>query len=636
MKATKEISRLDARCPVCKRAASRAEIELTFEYNCRKCGTFRISSPAERLLKKELVGKKASRQAVARKIRRVASELGGAPTFELRTVEKLFATLDLPSRYLSPAVTLLSHLEGMSGPGGREFLDADCWSAIADVENPQCVIDLIEQLEADGLICAKWRGSTVSLEITEAGELRTHGVRFRLREKHPASKLRVRALQIKGSRCFGKRQSLDLVGPDGKIAQWTVLLGQNGVGKTTLLQAIALLFPIMQSEKKGPQLGVDLLRSRITEEQFHGPKKNDHMEIDLFCSTDSSDFQIGNEIATSTSGDASSSSRLTEVLLYEGDVLLQEGSSGSFTRAGSYVQGLPPLIVGYGAARLPTHMAFSAVEQKAGGSIDNLFNPNEPLRAAEDWLLRADYAARFSDFKDDETRKRLERVKASLVKILPDVKQIAIRAPDKDTHQPSVRFITAAGPQSMETLSLGYQTTLSWVVDLCARLFEYYPESSNPLQEPVVVLVDEIDLHLHPKWQRQIMAYLSRIFPRGQFIVTTHSPLVVQGVQDVNLAVLKREGADVVIRNDVDEVRNWRADQLLTSDLFDLETARPPYIEPLLRERNRLLTKAKLSEEDEDRLEVVNARLGELPTAETPQQSQAMELILRAARRLEK
>src|SRR5262249_22936491 len=72
-------------------------------------------------------------------------------------------------------------------------------------------------------------------------------------------------------------------------------------------------------------------------------------------------------------------------------------------------------------------------------------------------------------------------------------------------------------------LSLGYQITLTWILDLAWQLTAYYSESENPLAEPAIVLVDEIDLHLHPHWQWTIMKKLSGLFPKIQFIATSHS-----------------------------------------------------------------------------------------------------------------
>jgi predicted ATP-binding protein involved in virulence len=167
-------------------------------------------------------------------------------------------------------------------------------------------------------------------------------------------------------------------------------------------------------------------------------------------------------------------------------------------------------------------------------------------------------------------------------------------------------------------------------------MVELYPDSPDPVAEPAFVAVDEIDLHLHPIWQRKLMGYLTERFPNTQFVATAHSPLVVQAAADANLAVLRREGDHVVIDNDVDNIRNWRVDQILTSDLFGLPSARPPQIDGLLEERTRLLTKAKLTPADERRVKEIEEEIGEIPTGETLQDikdrqaiRKALELLLR-------
>src|SRR5206468_2266596 len=139
----------------------------------------------------------------------------------------------------------------------------------------------------------------------------------------------------------------------------------------------------------------------------------------------------------------------------------------------------------------------------------------------------------------------------------------------------------------------GYRTLIAWMVDFASRLVERYPDSANPLAAPAVALVDEIDLHLHPLWQRQLMRYLTECFSNTQFIVTAHSPLIVQAAaEDANIALLRREDDHVVIDNDVERIRGWRIDQLLTSDLFGLPSARPPQFDALLERHKELMTKS--------------------------------------------
>lgn len=65
------------------------------------------------------------------------------------------------------------------------------------------------------------------------------------------------------------------------------------------------------------------------------------------------------------------------------------------------------------------------------------------------------------------------------------------------------------------------------------------PDSQNPLEEDAVILIDELDLHLHPKWQKEIVDDLKRTFPNCQFIVSTHSPFVIQSLNAEELFDIK-------------------------------------------------------------------------------------------------
>jgi hypothetical protein len=193
---------------------------------------------------------------------------------------------------------------------------------------------------------------------------------------------------------------------------------------------------------------------------------------------------------------------------------------------------------------------------------------------------------------------------------------------------------TPDGWIALRDLSLGYRTPLAWMVDLAARMFEAYPDSKDPLAEPAVALIDEIDLHLHPRWQRDLLGHLTKRFPKTQFIASAHSPLVVQAAPDANIAVLRREGDHVVIDQEAGSVRGWRVDQILTSDLFGLPSARDPAQDDLRRRREAILGKARLTAKDKAALAAIDAELAGAPIGETPQQIEAMDVVLRAAARL--
>lgn len=82
----------------------------------------------------------------------------------------------------------------------------------------------------------------------------------------------------------------------------------------------------------------------------------------------------------------------------------------------------------------------------------------------------------------------------------------------------------------IDQMSGGYKAVLSVVADIAKRLSIANPYSKNPLGEEAVILIDELDLHLHPKWQKTIVGDLKRTFPNCQFIITTYSPFIIQAL----------------------------------------------------------------------------------------------------------
>lgn len=90
----------------------------------------------------------------------------------------------------------------------------------------------------------------------------------------------------------------------------------------------------------------------------------------------------------------------------------------------------------------------------------------------------------------------------------------------------------------IEQLSDGYRTTLAMVMDIAARMAEANPEMQEPLETGGIILIDEVDLHLHPEWQREFLPKLLNTFPQIQFVVSTHSPFIIQSLNDGKLVDL--------------------------------------------------------------------------------------------------
>jgi predicted ATP-binding protein involved in virulence len=428
-------------------------------------------------------------------------------------------------------------------------------------------------------------------------------------------------ISLENIRCFGPEQTLDLTDGAGNPTQWTIILGNNGVGKTTLLQCLVALTPVFDTRRHQENIETDIVPKFAVGMTEWDASRHD---IDKASFVLIATFSIGASL-----NEAKENIKRDDLAVY-GDEL-----SGVFGWHFSIDEELGHIFcLGYGASR---RMGESSLSEKLEDDpFASLFSDNVELLNAEEWLLQADYAAHAGSNVTTRRRaaKRRDEIKDILINLLPDVDDIKFAQITEKQPKPGVQVKTPYGWVSIKDLSLGYKTLIAWMVDLASRMFIRYPDSPNPLAEPAVVLVDEIDLHLHPKWQRTLMSYLSERFPNTQFIATAHSPLVVQAASDANVVLLRREGDHVVIDNDVKDIHGWRVDQILTSDLFGLESARPPQLDPLLAERTKILSKSRLTKKDKARLEEIEAEIGALPTGETPEDMEAMDVIRRAAEHL--
>lgn len=123
----------------------------------------------------------------------------------------------------------------------------------------------------------------------------------------------------------------------------------------------------------------------------------------------------------------------------------------------------------------------------------------------------------------DVTLKELDAVRAAITSIFPDISNPHIEV------NPLRLVVTINGEVlDIKQLSDGYKTLLGLVIDLSMRMGLANPHLPNPLAAEAIVLIDEVDLHLHPTWQRRVLGDLLRTFPNTQFVLTTHSPFVVE------------------------------------------------------------------------------------------------------------
>ncbi len=441
-----------------------------------------------------------------------------------------------------------------------------------------------------------------------------------------------RSIEVENVLCFKSRQTLDLTDTNGYPAQWTVILGDNGVGKTTLLRCLAGMEPIpdnFNANDSSPKFVAPLCLNRKV-----------HISWRKSLGQNLATLRVSFMIGRFYDGKVKVPSNTPQLSLLL-DCVSEIQTNASITRINKdyssefYNTVNLPNCYGYGANRRME--ATSLTKSLESDSTASLFSENSTLLNAEEWLLQADYSIALSARSgtvNPKLERRYQLIIEILKELLPDVEDVRIVMAGENRSGAIAEFLTPYGWVPLSSLGLGYRTVIAWTVDLAARMLDRYPDSDDPLSEPAVVLVDEIDLHLHPKWQRTIMTFLGDRFKNTQFIVTAHSPLVVQAAQNANLVLLRREGDEVMIDNNPEIIKNWRVDQVLTS-VFELPSALPIEIEALIERRRKLILKSKRTAKDERELKRLEEKIGTIPTAESYEDIHAMDIIRQAAKLLE-
>lgn len=134
-------------------------------------------------------------------------------------------------------------------------------------------------------------------------------------------------------------------------------------------------------------------------------------------------------------------------------------------------------------------------------------------------------------------------------------------------------------------LSDGYQAFLGWVGDLLYHVCMTCPKGTKLVDNRGIVMVDEIDLHLHPRWQMTILPTLAAALPNIQFIVTSHSPVLVGSLQWMNIIVMREMPGQASIATRIPSpVHGLDADQVLLTDFFGMQSTRAPQMARRLRE----------------------------------------------------
>ncbi|PQO28930.1 AAA family ATPase [Blastopirellula marina] len=349
-----------------------------------------------------------------------------------------------------------------------------------------------------------------------------------------------------------------------KFRNVNLLFGENACGKTTLLEAIALssLGPAVNESRIAPR---PLVRFVPSKRRPSAREKSREGIIRARLALHAGEVrQRGNEIPPDTGVSEIRVSRKGELESFE-----FTGSPHINWDAVYHSANESFFVVAYGASRRvdSTMERGRSKRDRYGfmrvGRIESIVQEGYPLNSLPTWLYRR-------RMKTNRSKQIVELINGALGRghFTFEGKQV------------NDDFVFKQGGMEIpfRSLSDGYKAFLGWVTDLLFHL-DFACEISNlPLDTlSGIVLVDEIDLHLHPTWQMEVIGHLSNTFPRLQFIFTSHSPLVAGSVEWMNITSLRLDRQHRTGIDPFDQpIHGLNADQILVSDLFGLKSTRAP------------------------------------------------------------
>lgn len=388
-------------------------------------------------------------------------------------------------------------------------------------------------------------------------------------------------IELKNLRCFQEaRLKLQYpgrgAGPGAapEMSNINLLLGNNGAGKTTVLRALALstVAPVIQESsgfvpyrlirRTGPS-DTTVKRASITSDlvlhpQDFGAKfkmkgtREARMSMDIVRQGDIEKMVAGRRVKAS---------RLTWAAMFD-------NNSPAF------------LVVGYGAARrVAESRHYNLSEQTKVRHIRylrvaGLFETSVSLIPLTSWLPQLRH----------ENPGRHKQVVKLIDQLLPEDAGFEGQMEDEEYY-----FDHMGTQVPFGSLSDGYRNYIGWIADLLYHICTGCPSGARLDENRGLVLVDEIDLLLHPEWQRTVVATISEALPNLQFVFTTHSPIVAGSLHRENIFNMEMDGAGAsTVEQYRERIYGLNAEQVLHSSYFKLRTTRAAgFVENELRPLSR-------------------------------------------------
>jgi predicted ATPase len=325
----------------------------------------------------------------------------------------------------------------------------------------------------------------------------------------------IKGFNIQNFKCL-KKTSISEIPAD---ARWVFLTGENGDGKTSLLQALAI--GLLENSDKyawhlltDPEINITIEFKQKSRNKIYKYYKNETSWKRDTC--------VGLDAVT------------------------------------------PITLLGYGVTRMniQSKQVQDSDELKESTPAYSLFNETEGnFQNIEVWL-KDKYLK--SDIIDIE---QIEEVKATLKSLMPIVKDIRIKGADviyqeEDGHE-----------AQFNDLSSGYKSIVAMIGDMLIKILKLQPGLKNVSEFEGIVFIDELDLHMHPLWQIELPELLTKAFPNVQFWAATHSIVPFMGAPEksVFLKVIRSEKEGTTIEKLNLDVKNLLPNTLISSPLFDLE-----------------------------------------------------------------
>lgn len=412
---------------------------------------------------------------------------------------------------------------------------------------------------------------------------------------------------------------IDFVDAQGYPRMWTVFVGENRLCKTTLLQTIAAA---ASGRDKATHIATDVIESwpdlRRPRPNGTGAKNVAGTKIDIEATFGFSPERRPLPWYRPPSTLPILHSRLTldpgrsvfdGASCYEGSpdpdedplmVMRRENLAGWF-------------VAGYGASRLLRTVGSTDTQRRPDPAVDRL----RPLFGSDligtgfVELLREDLARGFT--------KILQEVFVN-GGLLPAVTALELRGRGgitKTSHLiDSQRFeMDVVGDDGKRIrvpatwLSQGYQSIIAWLADVVGQILLEYGEVVPAAEMEGVVLVDEIDLHLHPTWQVHLIPALKKVFPRLQFIATTHSPMVLPALTADEVYLLSHDEAGSVIATRADHSPALLTGSEILESFFGIRTLYPNDLGDKASECGRLANDPMRSEDEDRRMRALRQEL---------------------------